>query len=373
MMNKDSYKAPLALVSRLSWFVGIATLTCSLTAHGALGGGAVILSKGMVTATDTDGLSRDLVKKSRVATNDTVATGSKGFVVIRMDDKTKITLKPDSSMTIGEFNDEEGQEAATLKLLKGGFRTVTGVIGQRKPEAFLIRTPVATIGVRGTDMQGELCSVESGCGQREVLQHAKTGETAPLQAIPVGLYVYVNEGTIYIDNCPEGENQDDAKVCGVIDVSKGRTGYVSGEEESDDQGADSVSSEGDVSDEGKEDSEQSGAQGEPGASSTADATSGEVSTTETSDLTESSEVAESSTATDSGSDTTATTSSDTDTSSSTESQVSQSSAPVLLDENPLFLLNEPSFRFGGFDDAVIDALDLFFEDDASRGVNCEFE
>jgi len=39
------------------------------------------------------------------------------------------------------------------RLLQGGFRTITGLISKRHPEAYRVETPVATIGVRGTQYE----------------------------------------------------------------------------------------------------------------------------------------------------------------------------------------------------------------------------
>jgi hypothetical protein len=45
-----------------------------------------------------------------------------------------------------------------LRLLKGGFRTVTGMIGKRgNADAYKLRAAAATIGIRGTDFTSRLC------------------------------------------------------------------------------------------------------------------------------------------------------------------------------------------------------------------------
>ena len=112
----------------LCWIVGG-------QAH-AVVNGQVIMAKGVVTATDGDDSSRTLAKGADVFEGDVISTASKSFAVIRMLDQTKLTLKPSSSIAVGKFNAEEGEEEACVNLIKGGLRTVTGLIGRRKPEAF---------------------------------------------------------------------------------------------------------------------------------------------------------------------------------------------------------------------------------------------
>jgi hypothetical protein len=41
-------------------------------------------------------------------------------------------------------------------MLRGGFRAVTGLISSRNREAFKVATPLATIGIRGTDFMAQL-------------------------------------------------------------------------------------------------------------------------------------------------------------------------------------------------------------------------
>src|SRR5690606_12189497 len=60
----------------------------------------------------------------------------------------------DSTCTIDEYFHEGGADyAASLVfgLLRGVLRTVTGTIGKTKHEQYELRTPVATLGIRGTE------------------------------------------------------------------------------------------------------------------------------------------------------------------------------------------------------------------------------
>ena len=43
-----------------------------------------------------------------------------------------------------------------MKILKGTFRFVTGLVAKKKPEAMSVHTSVATVGIRGTQVIGEV-------------------------------------------------------------------------------------------------------------------------------------------------------------------------------------------------------------------------
>ena len=55
------------------------------------------------------------------------------------------------------FSKEDGTEKATMSLLKGGIRAVTGVIGHQNQDNLKINAVVATIGIRGTGFNLNYC------------------------------------------------------------------------------------------------------------------------------------------------------------------------------------------------------------------------
>src|SRR3546814_15472343 len=50
-----------------------------------------------------------------------------------------------------------------FRLLKGGFRAVSGLIGRVDHEEYRVSTPVATIGLRGTEYRSEERRVGEAC------------------------------------------------------------------------------------------------------------------------------------------------------------------------------------------------------------------
>ena len=90
---------------------------------------------------------------------DLVTTAKGAEALIRFKDNTIITLRPDSSMLVKSFRHEEkASDSFLTNLLKGGLRTVTGLLGKTRPESVNFTTPTATqpsetirVAQRGTD------------------------------------------------------------------------------------------------------------------------------------------------------------------------------------------------------------------------------
>lgn len=146
----------MTFIKQLSVLLGLITLLIQ-PSWGAALAGHVILTKGDVSATSDDGITRILIRRSEIFNGDTIKTGHASSVQIRFVDKALITIKNNSEMNIERYllaQEENGQkEQAIMKLLKGGFRTITGTIGKGDKSAYKVSTPAASIGVRGTNYE----------------------------------------------------------------------------------------------------------------------------------------------------------------------------------------------------------------------------
>src|SRR5262245_61043142 len=84
----------------------------------------------------------------------TLSTGPNSQLVLRFDDNQRVVLNQNTEFRIVDFRYNSANRAddrAVLDLIKGALRVVTGAISSRNPSGFQLRTPQATIGVRGTD------------------------------------------------------------------------------------------------------------------------------------------------------------------------------------------------------------------------------
>ncbi len=93
--------------------------------------------------------SRTLIVGSDVQVGDTVVTGPAGQVQLLFKDDTRLVVGPHSSLLVEEYLLRRDKSVAkfTVDALSGSFRFITG---KSAKDAYLIKTPTGTIGVRGT-------------------------------------------------------------------------------------------------------------------------------------------------------------------------------------------------------------------------------
>ena len=114
--------------------------------------GDVILHEGNAIIERTDGEDVDSEIDLDIFSYDTIKTG-KGNVAIGFIDDTRVDITQHSKLIIDEFvydpNTKTG--SLSLKAALGTVRYASGQIAKTSPTNVQIKTPTATIGVRGTD------------------------------------------------------------------------------------------------------------------------------------------------------------------------------------------------------------------------------
>ena len=124
--------------------------------------GDVILHEGNANIERTDGEDVDAEKDVDIFQYDTVKTG-KGKVAIGFIDDTRVDVTQHSKLIIDEFvydpNTKTG--SLSLKAALGTVRYASGQIAKTSPTEVQIKTPTATIGVRGTDFSMTIDEVGS--------------------------------------------------------------------------------------------------------------------------------------------------------------------------------------------------------------------
>lgn len=153
--------------------------------------GKVLSLVGDVTVTRKNATGR-LENNAPVFLGDRINVGEKSLVQIRMSDQTVLALKEKSAIEISKYAFVKGGDDsnALFKLIKGGMRVVTGIIGRESPKNFAVDTVVATIGIRGTHFRLHLCDADPR------VSDCRDGE----QTAPAGLYGGVSEGRIGVVN-----------------------------------------------------------------------------------------------------------------------------------------------------------------------------
>jgi hypothetical protein len=169
------------------------------------------------------------------------------YAMVKFIDNSEITLKPSTTFKVENFSYDAGKpegDNASFNLVKGGLRSVTGLLGKRNKEKFAMKTPSATIGIRGTTFIAEWVeaspqAVAQAAAARQAWLMASTaalGDSYPVQPLMLaqgplplvpspgpsgslqpGLYVQVLDGLINLVN-----------PAGALQFSAGQFGFTPG-------------------------------------------------------------------------------------------------------------------------------------------------
>ena len=152
-------------------FMIFATLLAglSVTAKAEDSSGMVVASRGVVVAVATNGESREIKQGDFIYVSDEIVTSNRSFAVVQFEDGAKVTVRPNTTLIIESYlYNGDGDDEATLNLVEGGLRVITGALAKTNPDKYKVRTPVALMGVRGTEFSVMLCGDEL-CGEDEMV------------------------------------------------------------------------------------------------------------------------------------------------------------------------------------------------------------
>jgi hypothetical protein len=185
--------------SRMTTLLALASVL--LFSIDALAAAATVTNlNGTVSARKADGSMRLLSQQSEVDAGESITTEKNSFARLKFSDGGEITLRPETTIAIDSYRfeaDKPEQDNLFFTMVKGGLRTITGLVGKRgNRDAYRNKTAIATIGIRGTDYGSLLC--DSNCGK-----------------LPDGQYIDVKQGKINVVN-----------TAGNLDVEVGQFAYV---------------------------------------------------------------------------------------------------------------------------------------------------
>ncbi len=104
---------------------------------------------------------RGLDPESPVYQGDLVETAPESALRIVFRDQTSLEMRASSSLTIAEYVYDPGDKSLGRLLVKyaqGVFRAVTGAIVKENPGRFSLEAPLASVGVRGTEIGSQVAS-----------------------------------------------------------------------------------------------------------------------------------------------------------------------------------------------------------------------
>lgn len=139
--------ACLPLLAALSW---------ALTAHAAVPdrAGEVTFLIGEARITSGPDTGSTLRRGSAVMPGQQIETSDNGHLHIRFVDGAAVAVRPMTRLRIDDYTyapNDPSQNRIRFFLQEGALRSITGKAGEATKDRFRINTPVAAIGIRGTD------------------------------------------------------------------------------------------------------------------------------------------------------------------------------------------------------------------------------
>lgn len=156
---ESSYPLVSCMLVRILPFIWLLIVFIPIcAAAGQQPAGYVSAVRGEVYAIDAHGVTRGLKIKDPVAVDDLIVTEEKGRVKIVFRDDTIVTLGENSRVKLTSYSWSKERKKGKFKVTinEGLFRIIGGKITKSSPEAFVARTPAASIGIRGSAYAGSV-------------------------------------------------------------------------------------------------------------------------------------------------------------------------------------------------------------------------
>lgn len=152
-MNTASFFLRLAPIAVL-----LLALASPARAAGAPDGRAMVgeatLVIGVAKLIAADGVERPVDRGTAIHVGDRIETGAGGHVHLRFVDGARLSVRPASRLQVENYSrasDGSALTAIKFRLDEGVVRSITGAWGEAERDRFRLNTPVAAIGVKGTD------------------------------------------------------------------------------------------------------------------------------------------------------------------------------------------------------------------------------
>jgi hypothetical protein len=129
-------------------------MTFASHAHAVDTAGTVSFVIGSAQADQAGQASQAIVRGANVFVGQTIVTGINGHVHLKMIDGAAVIVRPSSRLKIEEYVYDAlnpSKSRIKISLETGVVRSITGKAGEASKESFRLNTPLAAIGIRGTD------------------------------------------------------------------------------------------------------------------------------------------------------------------------------------------------------------------------------
>jgi hypothetical protein len=145
------------------WIPALSLLALAPAGYSQDRAAEVLTLRGSAEAVAVTGSARNLRQGSALFPGDRVETGADSALTMRFTDGTRFDLGESSAMSVDAYTYQDNAESNSFSasIFKGVFRFVSGLIAKRRARSMGVRTPVATIGIRGTNVAGEADATSS--------------------------------------------------------------------------------------------------------------------------------------------------------------------------------------------------------------------
>jgi len=202
-----------------------AALVLGLAFFGQAQASAIVESMtGDVRAAQGQATPVAVARGQRINSGALISTGPKSQAVLRFDDGHLFVLNADTLFRIVNYSYDPQRPAndhSAFDLLKGALRSVTGLLGARNRQAFALRAPQATVGIRGTDFTVVIVPGTAVSARQPVL-------VAGLGAVPLQIAQLVPGGEQTIVSVAQGQvGVNGVNVSAGSSATVGANGVVS--------------------------------------------------------------------------------------------------------------------------------------------------
>ena len=131
--------------------VNLLFVSVSSAAHTFVGSTTMVIGSAYI---EKNGHKKLIRRGEKISVGDTIFTRSNGHVHIKFDDQGIVSVRPNSELVIEQYRyNVETPSLSTVKfnLIKGVARSISGHAAKAARARFRMNTPIAAIGVRGTD------------------------------------------------------------------------------------------------------------------------------------------------------------------------------------------------------------------------------
>jgi hypothetical protein len=151
----------------------------------------VAVSVGEAQKMSPAGQSERLLVGSKLMAGDRIRTGADGVAILVFSDEGRISLRADSELLIRHYEiDHTGVKTRIeIELIKGTVRQISGNASRSQPDRYRLNTPVAVIGVRGTDFLAKTSgdTVEAFVHEGKIILTPALGNCVQNNCAPVAM------------------------------------------------------------------------------------------------------------------------------------------------------------------------------------------